>query len=339
MRRAARDAMRAALDDPNPRVREAAVSAVCDTRDAEMLPDLIRLARGSAERKFQLMAIRGYVRLTTQEEGVKIPASTTLQAFKTMLDAPLDAGEKRLILSGLGAVPGEQALAMSMPMLDDPDVRPEAARTVIQIAAAISVALPDVADHALEKVLEASEDSETQKAARDVLGKIEEMAEYVTAWQVAGPYQQADKDYAALFDIVFPPENSGTQAVNWRPLPSGTDPAQPWKMDLLRALGGDQRVAYARTWIYSTEDHPARLELGSDDGNKVWLNGQLVHANNVSRGLQPGSDRIDVKLRAGWNPLLLKVTQNTAGWEFCLRIVAPDGKRISGVRASLIPSG
>jgi hypothetical protein len=108
-------------------------------------------------------------------------------------------------------------------------------------------------------------------------------------------------------------------------------------MDLLRAIGGEQRVAYARTWIYSPGEHPARLEMGTDDGVKVWLNGRLIHANNAVRALQPGSDKVDVTLRQGWNPLLLKITQNVMGWEFCVHLVAPDGTPIPGIRTSATP--
>jgi hypothetical protein len=108
-------------------------------------------------------------------------------------------------------------------------------------------------------------------------------------------------------------------------------------MDLLQALGGQQRVAYARTWINSPKEQNGRLEIGSDDGVKVWLNGLVVHANNASRALQAGSDEVDVTLNQGWNPLLLKVTQNTAGWEFCVRFAQPSGEPVAGLRAALGP--
>jgi len=101
---------------------------------------------------------------------------------------------------------------------------------------------------------------------------------------------------------------------------------------LLKALGGEQCVAYARTSICSEQEQPAVLELGTDDGVKVWLNGKLVHANNVARPLAVGSDKAPVSLKAGWNTLLLKITQNNLGWEYCARLVRPDGSRLEGLR-------
>jgi hypothetical protein len=96
-------------------------------------------------------------------------------------------------------------------------------------------------------------------------------------------------------------------------------------------------VAYARTWVHCDREQAARLELGSDDGVKVWLNRKVVHANNVFRGLQPGSDKVNVTLVAGWNPLLLKVTQLNQGWAFCARFLKPDGSHLDGLQFAAEP--
>jgi len=120
-------------------------------------------------------------------------------------------------------------------------------------------------------------------------------------------------------------------AISWA-LPVGFDPKQPWRFDLLKFLGGEQRVAYVRTRVHSEREQPARLELGTDDGVKAWLNGRLVHANNVARPLAVGSDTAEVTLQPGWNTLLLKITQNNLGWEFCARLIGRDGARLEGVR-------
>jgi len=138
-----------------------------------------------------------------------------------------------------------------------------------------------------------------------------------------------------LFDTVFPAERRDGADVAWRLLPGGVDPKQPWLLDLLTFLGGEQCVAYARTRIYSEKDQAARVELGSDDGVKAWLNGTLVHANNTARAVAVDSDRAEVTLRQGWNTLLLKITQNNQGWGFCVRVVKPDGSRLEGLRFGL----
>jgi HEAT repeat protein len=333
-----REALRAALEDPEPRVRETALRALCDTRDGELLPDLLKAASGAGDEKMRLLAIRGCVRLATQEESVKLSNDQKLAVLKKILDRPLAASEKRLVLSGLGAISDSQALALAAAMLDDPSVKAEAAQSVIQIADSLAATRPEEAVAALTKVLaDNNTDPAILSPAQEARKKIWKMLGYVTLWQVAGPYEQQGKDFSELFEIPFAPESGDAASVHWQVLPTNANPAESWKMDLLQALGGQQRVAYARTWINSPKQQNVRLELGSDDGAKVWLNGVLVHANNASRALQPGSDEVDVTLNEGWNALMLKVTQNTAGWEFCVRFAQPSGEPVTGLRASLSP--
>jgi hypothetical protein len=95
--------------------------------------------------------------------------------------------------------------------------------------------------------------------------------------------------------------------------------------------GGDNRVAYIKTQIVSGQAQEAQLEMGSDDGIKVWLNQKVVHANNSVRPCTPGSDKKKIKLNQGVNTLLLKITQGGGQWAACCRLRAADGKEIQDV--------
>ena len=59
----------------------------------------------------------------------------------------------------------------------------------------------------------------------------------------------------------------------------------------------------------SKTDQDVVLTFGSDDGIKVWLNGAVVNAKNVTRGFNVDEDQVPAKLKKGWNTLLVKVTQ------------------------------
>jgi len=65
--------------------------------------------------------------------------------------------------------------------------------------------------------------------------------------------------------------------------------------------------------------------MGSDDGIKVWVNGDVIHENNIDRGTLLDQDQAPAKFRAGKNAILVQVTQNTGGWDFCVRLTRPDG--------------
>jgi hypothetical protein len=327
-----RSALRAALRDSNPQIRSAAIRALCDTKDTELLPDLLRVVREASEENFRTLAVAACVRLTTQEDAVKLALPQRLDVLKEILSTSVRADQKRLVLAGLAELPVLGSLELVQPLLQDPAVKIEAAQAAIKIAPALPIAQARPAAAALKLALAALTDSASRQVAESALKKIEASSQYITAWQAAGPYLEAGKNYAALFDIQFPPEIKDSQNVAWQPLATSADPSKPWLMDLLKAFGGEERVAYARTWVHCDAEQPARLEIGSDDGVKVWLNGQLVHAHNTFRGITPGSDKVKVTLKSGWNSLLLKVTQLNQGWEFCARFLKPDGSPIEGLR-------
>ncbi len=330
-----RAAFRSAVTSGDSRIREAAIRAVCDTIDPELLPDVLKIACTAPEANFRVLATRACVRLTTQEESIKLSVKDKVEPLKAILATTPGADQKRLVLAGLGEIYDAQALSLAEPMLNDADTRLEAARAITKIAASMPYAQTAAATNALTKVLALTTDADARKAAQDALKDLEAGADYITAWQVAGPYEKEGKEYKDLFDITFPPEMSGAKGVKWKKLPPGPDTKHPWVMDLLKAIGGEQRVAYAHTWVYSEQQRPALLELGSDDGIKVWLNHQVVHTNNTFRGLQPGSDKAQVTLNPGWNDLLLKITQLNGGWAFCARFRLPDGSHMDGLKFAI----
>jgi hypothetical protein len=144
---------------------------------------------------------------------------------------------------------------------------------------------------------------------------------YLCDWEVVGPYIQKEKNSRELFDIPFGPELTGVD-VPWRPIPIELSGEHPAYVDLDDTLYGfDQTVAYLRTDITSDSQKPARLEIYTDDGVKAWLNGKLVHQNNISRGIPVEPDVANVTLNKGTNQLMLKVTDDVASWGAIVRLI------------------
>jgi len=109
-------------------------------------------------------------------------------------------------------------------------------------------------------------------------------------------------------------------------------------IDLARELGNAQNCAvYMRTTVQVPEAQPALLEVGSDDGVKVWVNGEAVHGNNVPRGVNAFDDRVNIALEEGRNTLLMKVLQGGGGYGGCARISTPDGGEIEGIEFDPAP--
>jgi HEAT repeat protein len=327
-----RAAIRTATRDPQPEVRDAAFRALCDSRDPAFLSDLLTVARDPDTASYRLQAIRGFVRLAT-DSAIGIGDTHAVEHLAEILEVSQRPDEQRIVLAGLATQPTPESLALVVELMDDEDIQAEAIQATIRIANGIASQQPELAGSALRQALMLTTEPGQRQRIEIQLAELDATADYITAWQVSGPYRQEGKDYAALFDIVFPPEDpASADDVAWISLPKSSSPQHPGIVDLLQSIGGEQCVAYLRTAVHSPTRQPARLELGTDDGVKAWLNGTLIHAHNVARPLTLGSDQVLVTLESGWNTLLLKITQNNLGWEFASRFTQPDGARLPSLQ-------
>ncbi|MEW6071364.1 MAG: hypothetical protein AB1726_02055 [Planctomycetota bacterium] len=97
-------------------------------------------------------------------------------------------------------------------------------------------------------------------------------------------------------------------------------------LDLTAHLGGEpERAAYVAALVHSEDARPATVRIGSDDGCRVWHEGQLVLDVPAVRGAEPDQDSAAVELAAGDNLFLLKVTNVGGGWAAAFRVTDPAG--------------
>jgi len=325
--------LRSALGSQDAKLQDAAVRALSEWPTAEPTPDLLKVAESSDNKVHKILALRGFVRLLGLESGR--PAEETIAMYKKAMNLAPDVVEKKRVLSGLGNTKSFAAMQMAASYLQDEALRQEAEFAVVKIAEGIYGSYPQESKDVLKKIIQASANESLKEQAQEVINQIERFDDYITAWEVSGPYTKEGTDGPGLFDVAFGPEQTGAQGVTWRVMPVGTSPDRPWLMEMDKLLGGDNRVAYLRTRVSSDKEQKARLEIGSDDGIKVWLNGQVVHANNVIRAVAPGQDNVEVTLKQGWNQLLLKVTQGGGEWSVCARLRAPDSGRPEGLKVQV----
>ncbi|MBN2206642.1 MAG: DUF2961 domain-containing protein, partial [Candidatus Aminicenantes bacterium] len=146
---------------------------------------------------------------------------------------------------------------------------------------------------------------------------------FITGWNLIGPFDAPDMDSLLT---AYPPEKESDPAahyegkggadVAWRPIqasPTGF-------VDLTKLVTPNEyAVVYGLAYVRSPDDREAALLLGSDDGVRVWINGTLVHSNPAYRGAYPDQDTVRVRLRKGWNKVLIKVLQGAGGWGYFLR--------------------
>ena len=97
--------------------------------------------------------------------------------------------------------------------------------------------------------------------------------------------------------------------------------------------GGNEHVAaYVHTYVWSPIDQDNQLQIGASDGLKAWLNGNLVMSlEPVER--QPIRDQHQalVRLKAGWNSLLIKSVNAFRIWGFYARLADAQGRPLDGL--------
>jgi HEAT repeat protein len=321
------EAVRASLAEAGP-VREAALKALAEWPNASPADDLLRLARDLPDLPGKELAMGGYLRMAGGSKDADA-------MYKRALESADKPEGRAMVLRGLGASGTAAALELvekSLVESSEP-VRAAAVLASVRIAERIRQQDPSAARAALQKALEANPDADTRKKAQDLLATLEKLEKnegFILRWMVSGPIQADGKDGKAIFDAAFPPEDLQAKDVAWKRLRRG---AGAWDIDLAAALGSlSQCGAYVRTAVWSDDAAEARLEIGSDDAVKAWINGQLVHSNWLSRAREPGQDKVDVKLQKGWNTLLLKVVNIEGPWGFGCRVTRRDGGAIAGLK-------
>jgi hypothetical protein len=155
----------------------------------------------------------------------------------------------------------------------------------------------------------------------------------ITRWHVLGPFRggphgRVSLDLPTSFEDAHraradvAPDLASSYAMNgraisWQPACAGPKGF----VDLGAAFGNvDWSIAYAYAELESPAAREALLRCGSDDGIRIWLNGEQVHSREVGRAYRPGDDEVAVSLRQGTNHILVKVDNYQGGWGFGVSI-------------------
>lgn len=334
--RKAYDAVVKAAGDANEEVKDSAIRALASWPNASVEGQLLEILKNTKNDTHRILALRGYVRIIGMTEG---DPSQLADKYAGVMKQVKNVADIKLILGGLAQVPHPTALGVVIEYLDEETVTAEASLAAVSIAEELVGHHSEELQAVMLKVIKECGDKGITMRARKVRHLIAGMKSHLVDWEICGPFTRAGKMYNQLFDIALGPEDPSSGDHTWVPIPAGTVKEKPWLIDVLAFYGGHQRVAYLRTRVFSPEAQPARIELGSDDGVKVWLNGKLVHTNNAARAAIPGNDIADIELSKGWNTLMVKLTQNILGWELVASIRGRDGKPIDGIRSGIRPTG
>jgi hypothetical protein len=83
-------------------------------------------------------------------------------------------------------------------------------------------------------------------------------------------------------------------------------------------------MAYAYAEIESPDDRQVTITLGSNDGAKLWLNGQAIYCYKRGRNAVADQNIIKTTLHKGANRLLAKIENLGGNWGLYVRVFDPD---------------
>jgi putative membrane-bound dehydrogenase-like protein len=144
---------------------------------------------------------------------------------------------------------------------------------------------------------------------------------------VVGPFgDDLKKAYPPEDKLDLQAEYTGDKGakVKWQPAQAEGDGF----LNLKAIFNRDNASAYALTHVYSAKAQKAQMLLGSDDTVRVWLNGTMVHEYTTARSAKADEDKVDVRLKQGWNVVLVKVVNGEADHGLFLRF-AGEGLRVA----------
>ena len=125
-------AAEAALADKDPQVQAAAVYALSQWPDLAAAEDLVRVVSTSANRKYVLMALEGYVRIVNKSDS---PTFKKLALLKGALALPKDEADRRPVVGGIAEIRDPGAFRLLGDSLGSKELRATAAQALLDMAA------------------------------------------------------------------------------------------------------------------------------------------------------------------------------------------------------------
>ena len=145
----------------------------------------------------------------------------------------------------------------------------------------------------------------------------------LTGWWVRGPEPIGElEDFDGLARL---PGDDG-----WRPVP-GTDPLG-WVRIAGLAWPAQRQLVFLATTVTADREQPVAVRLGAAEVARVWLNGRPLLT--TPHPLERAEDQFAAGgwLARGANTVVVAVASESDDWWLRLRLTAPDGRPLDGVR-------
>ncbi len=318
--------------------------------DAEQLPEILAGMQGAG--KLSENWFRAAVEAIAQrhlKQGGTLPVAALEEFLADTKQAPRARRLAYELIAGVDET-AEQRLIPGL--LNDPSLelrRDAVVHALEQAAAEEEAGRKEAAIAAYQQAFQAARELEQIKSASQKLRGFEQAVDvplhmgFVMHWHLIGPFDNTEK---RGFDVAYPPEQTIDFAATYRGKVGDVRWVEHRTSDEYgivdlnvifdRPKEGDNfkltdehkgAVGYAVSTFVSNREREVEFRLGCINANKIWLNGELLTANEVYHaGMEVDQYVAHGKLRSGNNQILVKVCQNEQSdswaqrWQFQLRV-------------------
>lgn len=147
-------------------LKDAATRVLGEWVNADAAPALLDIAKNDPDGKYQVRALRGYIRIARQ---LQLPNDERLAMFHTAMEAASRAEEKQIALDILSRIPSPRTLKLAVSYLDQPELKNAAADAAVKIAAKVVTRQPKPVAEAMQKVVAAGVGGDPGNRARQLL--------------------------------------------------------------------------------------------------------------------------------------------------------------------------
>ena len=169
------------------------------------------------------------------------------------------------------------------------------------------------------------------------------VGEWVKEWLLCGPFELVKNDdvyaHCTGFETDFLQRQGGEQSPKIKPgdVVKYKGGINTWKfytsaentINLDSAVSTKEPVcAYAYTEVYVEQPGFWKISFGSNDGGRLWVNGDRVWDYAPNRGIYPDQDILPVLLNRGKNTILFKVEEKGGMWRLAMRLLPLGGPEL-----------
>jgi hypothetical protein len=318
--------------------------------DADQLTEILAGMKGVG--RLSENWFRAVVEAVAQRQ-VKSGGELPIAALEKFLaDTDQSPRARRLCYELIAGVDQSAESRLIPSLLDDPSL--ELRRDAVALALEQAAALEE--ENKKDEAVKAYQTAFTSARALDQIKssskKLRELGKpvnvplhmgFVMQWRLIGPFDNTDKKG---FDVAYPPEKEiDLQAkyegkvgkVSWIEHVTKDEYGivdlnvifdRPKEGDAYELTDEHKGAAgYASSSFVSATERDVDLRIGCINANKIWLNGELLTANQVYHaGMEVDQYLAQGRLKKGQNQILVKVCQNEQAeswaqrWQFQLRV-------------------